>query len=147
MSVIIRTDACTEQVENPALVFTPESDDFQNHAYKGISQEQAVLTNAPTGSGKTRVIHYSVAHYLKQNVSVAITTPIKALSNQKYKEFVEDFVPNSESMLIAAKKGYPTATDLADWLVSVAGLPFREAHRVTGEVVKEAEKRNISLDY
>ena len=62
------------------------------------------------------------------------------------KGLVEDFVPNSESMLIAAKKGYPTATDLADWLVSVAGLPFREAHRVTGEVVKEAEKRNISLE-
>ena len=62
------------------------------------------------------------------------------------KGLVEDFVPNSESMLIAAKKGYPTATDLADWLVSVAGLPFREAHRITGEIVKEAEKRNISLE-
>jgi argininosuccinate lyase len=46
----------------------------------------------------------------------------------------------------AAAKGYPTATDLADWLVSVAGLPFREAHHVTGEIVKTAEARGVMLD-
>ncbi len=57
-----------------------------------------------------------------------------------------DFEPVPEAMRAAAAQGYPTATDLADWLVSVAGLPFRDAHRVTGEIVKAAEARGGMLD-
>ncbi len=57
-----------------------------------------------------------------------------------------DFEPVPEAMRAAAAQGYPTATDLADWLVSVAGLPFRDAHRVTGEIVKAAEARGVMLD-
>ena len=59
---------------------------------------------------------------------------------------VGDFEPQPDAMRDAAAKGYPTATDLADWLVSVAGLPFREAHHVTGEIVKLAETRGVMLD-
>jgi argininosuccinate lyase len=59
---------------------------------------------------------------------------------------VGDLEPMPDAMRAAATKGYPTATDLADWLVSVAGLPFREAHHVTGEIVKAAEARGILLD-
>ena len=59
---------------------------------------------------------------------------------------VGDFEPVPDAMRAAATKGYPTATDLADWLVSVAGLPFREAHQVTGEIVKGAEARGVLLD-
>ncbi|MFA9199751.1 MAG: argininosuccinate lyase, partial [Cypionkella sp.] len=46
----------------------------------------------------------------------------------------------------AAELGYATATDLADWLVREAGVPFREAHHVTGAVVKLAEGRGVALD-
>ena len=59
---------------------------------------------------------------------------------------VGDFEPVPETMRAAATKGYPTATDLADWLVSVAGLPFREAHQVTGEIVKAARPAGVLLD-
>jgi len=59
---------------------------------------------------------------------------------------VGDLEPQPEAMRMAAAKGYPTATDLADWLVSSAGLPFREAHRVTGEIVKLAEARGVMLE-
>jgi argininosuccinate lyase len=59
---------------------------------------------------------------------------------------VGDLEPMPDAMRAAATKGYPTATDLADWLVSVAGLPFREAHHVTGEIVKAAEARGVLLD-
>jgi argininosuccinate lyase len=59
---------------------------------------------------------------------------------------VGDMEPVPEAMRAAAAQGYPTATDLADWLVSVAGLPFREAHHVTGEIVKTAEARGVMLD-
>ena len=46
----------------------------------------------------------------------------------------------------AAEAGYATATDLADWLVREAGLPFREAHHVTGRAVKRAEELGVALD-
>jgi argininosuccinate lyase len=52
----------------------------------------------------------------------------------------------TERMRGAAELGYATATDLADWLVREAGVPFREAHHVTGAVVKLAEERGIALD-
>ena len=53
--------------------------------------------------------------------------------------------PDPAAMLRATEAGFPTATDLADWLVRRAGLPFREAHHVTGRVVKLAEDRGCGL--
>ncbi len=58
---------------------------------------------------------------------------------------MEDFKPNTKNMAAAAGQGFSTATDLADWLVRVLGLPFRDAHHVTGAVVKEAETRGVDL--
>ena len=49
-------------------------------------------------------------------------------------------------MRAAAELGYATATDLADWLVQQAGIPFREAHHITGAAVKLAESRGVALD-
>ena len=46
----------------------------------------------------------------------------------------------------AAGTGHATATDLADWLVQRLGLPFREAHHVTGRAVALAESRNTGLE-
>ena len=54
-----------------------------------------------------------------------------------------EFVP--ERMRASAAQGFSTATDLADWLVREADLPFREAHHVTGRAVKEAEQRGCDL--
>ena len=53
---------------------------------------------------------------------------------------------NTTRMRAAAELGYATATDLADWLVRVAGIPFREAHHITGSAVKLAESRGVALD-
>lgn len=53
---------------------------------------------------------------------------------------------NTERMRAAAELGYATATDLADWLVREAGVPFREAHHITGAAVKLAEARGVALD-
>jgi argininosuccinate lyase len=52
----------------------------------------------------------------------------------------------TERMRGAAELGYATATDLADWLVRQANIPFREAHHITGTAVKLAESRGIALD-
>ena len=52
----------------------------------------------------------------------------------------------TERMRAAAELGYATATDLADWLVRQANIPFREAHHITGAAVKLAESRAVALD-
>ena len=52
----------------------------------------------------------------------------------------------TDRMRAAAELGYATATDLADWLVREGGVPFREAHHVTGAAVRLAEERGVALD-
>ena len=58
---------------------------------------------------------------------------------------VDDMEPQTEAMRGAAAQGFSTATDLADWLVRALGMPFREAHHVTGALVALAEKRGVGL--
>jgi argininosuccinate lyase len=58
---------------------------------------------------------------------------------------VTDMAPQREALEAAAAQGFSTATDLADWLVRALGLPFREAHHVTGALVKLAEDRGVDL--
>lgn len=53
---------------------------------------------------------------------------------------------NKDKMLAAAQSGYSTATELADWLVRELGLPFRDAHHITGRVVKIAVTMGLRLD-
>jgi argininosuccinate lyase len=58
---------------------------------------------------------------------------------------VADLTPVAERMAAAAGAGFSTATDLADWLVRELGLPFRDAHHVTGAAVKRAEQLGCDL--
>ncbi|WP_249691924.1 argininosuccinate lyase [Stappia sp. WLB 29] len=58
---------------------------------------------------------------------------------------VRDLTANTKTMKAAAGSGYSTATDLADWLVRVIGMPFREAHHVTGRAVGLAVERGVQL--
>jgi argininosuccinate lyase len=53
--------------------------------------------------------------------------------------------PCRERLRAAAQLGFATATDLADWLVRAAGLPFRRAHHATGQIVKRAEALGCTL--
>jgi len=59
---------------------------------------------------------------------------------------VADSAFRTERMRAAAEAGYATATDLADWLVREGGIPFREAHHITGAAVKLAESKGLALD-
>ncbi|MGR3639891.1 argininosuccinate lyase [Alterinioella nitratireducens] len=58
---------------------------------------------------------------------------------------VSDMTANRESLEAAAASGFSTATDLADWLVRTLDMPFREAHHVTGALVKLAEDAGCDL--
>lgn len=58
---------------------------------------------------------------------------------------VADMTANQSNLKVAAAGGFSTATDLADWLVRELGLPFREAHHVTGSLVALAEGKGCDL--
>lgn len=57
-----------------------------------------------------------------------------------------DMKPDADAMKRAAEKGFPTATDLADYVVTKLGKPFREAHHIAGAIVKRAEALGVALD-
>jgi superfamily II RNA helicase len=64
-------------------------DQFQIDAVESIKKDFNVLVVAPTGSGKTFIAEQAIEKYTKQNQNVIYTTPIKALSNQKYNDFLD----------------------------------------------------------
>ncbi len=59
---------------------------------------------------------------------------------------VKDMTPQTKRMRAAAGSGFSTATDLADWLVRALGIPFRQAHHITGRLVGVASGRNAGLE-
>jgi len=59
---------------------------------------------------------------------------------------IADLTAQPEKMRAAAEAGFPTATDLADWLVRVLKKPFREAHHIAGSIVRLAEEKGVMLD-
>lgn len=78
--------------ENPVITFPYTPDHFQNHAFNGIEMGEDVYVSVPTSGGKTTVAKYAVAHAVNRLGKRAVyTTPVKALSNEKYNEMKEDF--------------------------------------------------------
>jgi ATP-dependent RNA helicase DOB1 len=67
-------------------------DPFQQKAVHAIESDESVLVCAHTSAGKTAIAEYAIALSLKRNSRVIYTSPIKALSNQKYRELKEEFV-------------------------------------------------------
>lgn len=74
-------------------------DKFQEDSIKSIDNNHSVVVSAPTGSGKTLIADYIINKYIKKGVKVIYTAPIKALSNQKYKEFSEEYGKEAVGLL------------------------------------------------
>ncbi len=62
-------------------------DPFQQKAIEAIDQEKSILVSAPTGAGKTAIAEYAIVKALSRQERVIYTAPVKALSNQKYRDF------------------------------------------------------------
>ncbi|RYP75384.1 hypothetical protein DL771_002480 [Monosporascus sp. 5C6A] len=77
--------------EEPARSWSFTLDPFQRLSISSIERDESVLVSAHTSAGKTVVAEYAIAQCLKRNQRVIYTSPIKALSNQKYREFNEAF--------------------------------------------------------
>ncbi len=77
--------------EKPARTWPFKLDPFQQVSIASIERGESVLVSAHTSAGKTVVAEYAIAQSLKNNQRVIYTSPIKALSNQKYREFAAEF--------------------------------------------------------
>ncbi|MGQ9836837.1 MAG: DEAD/DEAH box helicase [Cyanobacteriota bacterium] len=74
-------------------------DDFQIQAIQTLAAGKSVVVCAPTGSGKTLVGEYAIYRALAQGKRVFYTTPLKALSNQKFRDFAQQFGPDKVGLL------------------------------------------------
>lgn len=77
--------------EIPAKTWSFTLDPFQQVSISCIQRNESILVSAHTSAGKTVVAEYAIAQCLKNNQRVIYTSPIKALSNQKFREFTEEF--------------------------------------------------------
>ncbi|KXT06855.1 hypothetical protein AC578_7117 [Pseudocercospora eumusae] len=77
--------------DEPARVWPFQLDPFQEVSIASIERNESVLVSAHTSAGKTVVAEYAIAQCLKNNQRIIYTSPIKALSNQKYREFQAEF--------------------------------------------------------
>jgi len=77
--------------DEPARVYPFKLDPFQSLSIASIERDESVLVSAHTSAGKTVVAEYAIAQCLKKNQRIIYTSPIKALSNQKFRDFQAEF--------------------------------------------------------
>ena len=84
-------------------------DDFQLEAIRAIQGDQSVIVSAPTGAGKTLVAEFAIMAALERGVRIAYTTPLKALSNQKFGDFTRAYGEDRVGILTGDVKVNPHA--------------------------------------
>jgi superfamily II RNA helicase len=105
----VKSGECHEVIDDPAITFEYAPDHFQLHSFIAINNNENVLVTAHTGSGKTAIAKYAIAHTLRNGKKVIYTSPIKTLSNQKFAEFTLDFAENSVGLMTGDNKIDPNA--------------------------------------
>ena len=98
----------TQELEAFAQFPFPLSD-FQKYAIEGVLKGHHVLVTAHTGSGKTLPAEFAIQHFVSQGKKVIYTSPIKALSNQKFYDFTQKYPHISFGLLTGDIKTNPTA--------------------------------------
>jgi superfamily II RNA helicase len=90
-------------------VFPYQLSDFQKYAIEAIVEGHHALTTAHTGSGKTLAAEFAIQYFTSQGKKVIYTSPIKALSNQKYYEFTKKYPHISVGLMTGDIKTNPNA--------------------------------------
>jgi len=121
--------------EKPARTWPFELDPFQKVAIASIQRGESVLVSAHTSAGKTVTAEYAIAQSLQNNQRVIYTSPIKALSNQKYREFAAEF--GDVGLMTGDVTINPTATCLVMTTEILRSMLYRgsEIMREVGWVV------------
>jgi superfamily II RNA helicase len=98
-----------EPLERFRARFSFPLDDFQIEACRAIEAGQSVIVSAPTGAGKTLVAEFAIQQTLEQGKRLAYTTPLKALSNQKFADFTRAYGADQVGILTGDVKVNPSA--------------------------------------
>jgi superfamily II RNA helicase len=112
-------------------IFPFELSCFQKYAIEGIKEDKHVLLCVPTGNGKTLPAEFAIQYFVKKGKKVIYTSPIKALSNQKYYDFKEKYPNITFGLLTGDIKLNPNA----DVLI------------MTAEILQNALYKTFSLDF
>ncbi|CAM9097461.1 unnamed protein product, partial [Ectocarpus fasciculatus] len=107
----------------PAKIYPFKLDPFQQEAVNYIDRDESVLVAAHTSAGKTAVAEYAIAKSLKNRQRVIYTSPIKALSNQKYRDLQEEFT--DVGLMTGDMTINPTATCLIMTTEILRSMLFR----------------------
>ena len=118
-------------------------DRFQKEAIAAINRDTSVIVTAPTGAGKTVIAEYAVEKCLQENHRIIYTAPIKALSNQKYRDFYAEYGdkigivtgdvvlnPYAQVLLMTTEIFRNTIFDDIERLQDVAYVIFDEIHYI-----------------
>ncbi len=116
--------------EPPAKTYPFELDEFQRLAKYSIERKESVLVSAHTSAGKTVVAEYAIATCLRDMQRVIYTSPIKALSNQKFRELQEEF--GDVGLMTGDVTVNPNASCLVMTTEILRGMLYRRS-----EVVRE----------
>lgn len=118
-------------------------DPFQQQAIEDIQSGHSVIVSAPTGTGKTLIADYLIEHILEQGGEIVYTSPIKALSNQKYRQYAQLFGPEHVGLVtgdLVINRDAPvrimTTEILRNMLLEGAHLPGDEPHERRDELDK-----------
>ena len=114
-------------VADPAISYTFQLDNWQQHAIAAIHAGHNVLVTAKTGSGKTLVGEYQIAHSLREKKRVFYTTPIKSLSNQKYHDLKKLFPDASVGIMTGDIKSAPEADIVVMTTEILRNLLFKQS--------------------
>ena len=86
-------------IENFTSRYSFPLDQFQLDAINALTNSESVLVSAPTGSGKTVIAEFGVFDAFEKNKKIVYTTPLKALSNQKYRDFLSQYPENRVGLI------------------------------------------------
>ena len=121
--------------------------DFQKYAIEGTSKEVHILATAHTGSGKTLIAEFAILHVCQRNRRVIYTSPIKALSNQKMREFQTKFPDITFGILTGDNRFNPEADVLIMTTEILRNTLFQQRMIKEGTLKKENADLYFDMDF
>ena len=120
--------------------------DFQKYAIQTIIEGEHILVTAHTGSGKTLPAEFAIKHFIAQGKKVIYTSPIKALSNQKFYEFSKQFPDITFGLLTGDIKSNPEAQVLIMTTEILRNTLFQKKVMHDEEKEKQENILNFEMD-
>ena len=117
---------------------------FQKYALEAIVEGHHILVTAHTGSGKTLPAEFAIEHFVAKGKKVIYTSPIKALSNQKYYEFREKFPSISFGILTGDIKSNPEADVLIMTTEILQNTLYKKKHKATQMLAADGSQTNFA---